>query len=168
MERRRRWSECGRSCLQPRRADGNAKRRRSTNTPQLSLPTRTHAHLHCQLILCHLVVTPGKKTMSHAVGTNTPSHAKRALSSECRHAPKRHDNSVLCPRTRYGPWQLPPHTDSGCRPRSRHFVNSPRHERTPLTRKPPAFFRTGSSVELSSTHRLYKDGHPRYQSVIDA
>ena len=40
--------------------------------------------------------------------------------------------------------------------------------RTPLTRQPPAFLRTGSSVELSSTHRLYKDGHPRYQRVIDA
>ena len=25
------------------------------------------------------------------------------LTNECRHAPKRHDNSVLCPRTRSGP-----------------------------------------------------------------
>ena len=47
-------------------------------------------------------------------------------------------------------------------------TSSPRPGRTPLTRQPSAFLRTGSSVELSSTYRLYKDGHPRYQSVIDA
>jgi len=46
-------------------------------------------------------------------------------------------------------------------------TSSPRPGRTPLTRQPPAFLRTGSSVELSSTHRLNKDGHPRYQSVLN-
>ena len=46
-------------------------------------------------------------------------------------------------------------------------TSSPGPERTPLTRQPAAIFRTGSSVELSSTPRLYKDGHPRYQSVLN-
>ena len=48
------------------------------------------------------------------------------LTHECRHAPKRHENSVLYPRTRSGPWQFPPHTDSSRRPRSRHFVTTTR------------------------------------------
>ena len=39
-------------------------------------------------------------------------------------------------------------------------TSSPRPGRTPLTRQPAAIFRTGSSVELSSTPRFYKDGHP--------
>ena len=46
-------------------------------------------------------------------------------------------------------------------------TSSPGPERTPLTRQPAAIFRTGSSVELSSTPRLNKDGHPRYQSVLN-
>ena len=45
-------------------------------------------------------------------------------------------------------------------------TSSPPPGRTPLTRQPEpaASFGTGSSVELSSTHRLYKDGHPRYKA----
>ena len=81
------------------------------------------------------------------------------LTNECRHAPKRHDNSVLCPRTRAGPWQFLPHTDSSRHPRSRHFVP---HD-------PDGHLSLGSlllSSVLSSTPRLYKDGHPRYQSVL--
>jgi len=66
---------------------------------------------------------------------------------------KTRDNSVLCPRTRPGPWQLPPHTDSGCRPRSRHFVATTRRDvsRYATSCNPPF---TESAVDLPSTRRL--------------
>jgi len=63
------------------------------------------------------------------------------------------DNSVLCPRTRYGPWQLPPHTDSGCRPRSRHFVATTRTDVSRYATSCCPLF-TGSAVDLPSTRRL--------------
>ena len=52
---------------------------------------------------------------------NTTTHERMPTRSK-----KTCDNSVLCPRTRSGPWQLPPHTDSSYRPRSRHFVTMTR------------------------------------------
>ena len=63
------------------------------------------------------------------------------------------DNSVLCPRTRSGPWQLPPHTDSRCRPRSRHFVATTRTDVSLYTTSCRPLF-TGSAVDLPSTRLL--------------
>ena len=66
---------------------------------------------------------------------------------------KTHDNSVLCPRTGSGPWQIPSHTDSGCHPRSRHFVATTRTDASRYaTSCYPPF--TGSAVDLPSTRRL--------------
>ena len=64
------------------------------------------------------------KFTQHTV--NTINNNSIQLTNECRHAPKRHDSSVLCPRTRAGPWQFLPHTDSSRHPRSRHFVTTTR------------------------------------------
>jgi len=69
------------------------------------------------------------------------------------HSKKRRDDSVLCPRTRAGPWQLPSHTGSDCRPCSRHFVATTRTDvsRYATSCYPPF---TGSADNLPSTRRL--------------